>query len=103
MKTYSTQQKYIDYLEKAIWNCNVTAPYDPTSKVWKCRNNQYKCKNTNKFFNVKTGTFLANTKIQFPYWFIAFWYVSNHKKGMAALQLRKEIQCIPPYSVVYDS
>jgi len=64
IKTFNTEQKCIDFLEQKIWNGYVISPYDPDSKVYKCKNNQYKCKNTKKFFNVKTGTFLKNTKIK---------------------------------------
>ncbi|CAI2187247.1 6729_t:CDS:2 [Funneliformis geosporum] len=28
-----------------------TSPFDPTSQVYKCANNRYRCKNTGKYFN----------------------------------------------------
>ena len=55
VKTFNTQQKCIDYLEKIRWKGNVISPFDPSSKVYKLKNNQYRCKNTDKDFNVKTG------------------------------------------------
>jgi hypothetical protein len=61
INAFDTEQKCIDYLEKLRWNNNVVSPYDSDSKVWKCKNNQYKCKNTGKSFNVKTATLFENS------------------------------------------
>jgi transposase-like protein len=67
-----------------------TSPLDPTSKVYKCKNNRYKCKNTGKYFNVKTGTIFECTKIRLQTWFYAF-YVFDRKKGISSPELSKEI------------
>ncbi len=71
MHTFSDEQKCIDYLESVIWNGNPVSPFDPSSKVYKCKDNRYRCKNTGKYFNVKTGTIFEGTKIKLQYWFIA--------------------------------
>lgn len=56
-KAFPTEQSCIDYLEKVIWNGKPVSPYDPTSKVYKlAKKNQYRCKNTDKEFNIKTNT-----------------------------------------------
>ena len=47
-KTFPDEQSCIDYLEKVIWDNNPVSPFDPASKVYKCANNRYKCKNTGK-------------------------------------------------------
>ena len=47
-ETFSDEQKCIDFLEQILWNGNPVSPFDPTSKVYKCKNNRYRCKNTGK-------------------------------------------------------
>ena len=88
---FPTEQSCIDYLEQLRWNGNVITPYDPTSVVYKCKNNKYRCKNTLKTFNVKTGTLFDNTKVKLIKWFMAIWLVTSHKKGISSLQLAKDI------------
>ncbi|CAG8602531.1 2816_t:CDS:2 [Ambispora leptoticha] len=56
-----TEQDYINCLEQFRWNGKVVSPFDPTSKVYSCANNWYKCKNTGRRFNVRTGTFLKGS------------------------------------------
>lgn len=91
LKKFPDQQSCIDYLEKIRWNGNVVSPFDPESKVYKCKNNRYKCKNTGKYFNVKVGTMFENTKIKLQKWFVAIYLITAHKKGISSLQLAKDI------------
>ena len=90
INTFSNEQKCIEYLEQIRWNGKVVSPFDPTSKVYKCSKG-YWCKNTNKVFNVKTGTLFENTKIPLQKWFISIWLITSHKKGISSLQLSKDI------------
>lgn len=53
---FPDEQTCIEYLEYVRWEGNVVSPYDPSSKVYKCKGNNYKCKNTGQYFNAKTGT-----------------------------------------------
>lgn len=90
INTFPSEQKCIEYLEQIRWNGKVVSPFDPTSKVYKCSKG-YWCKNTNKVFNVKTGTLFENTKIPLQKWFISIWLITSHKKGISSLQLSKDI------------
>lgn len=90
-KAFPTEQSCIDHLEKLRWNGFVISPFDSTSKVYKCKNNRYRCKNTGKYFNVKTNTLFDNTKIKLRKWFAAIWLVTSHKKGISSLQLSRDI------------
>ena len=91
LAVFPNEQTIINHLEKKRWNGNVASPYDPTSKVYKCANNWYKCKNTKKFFNVKTGTMFARSKLPLRKWFLAFYLFSVHKKGISSCQLAKDL------------
>ena len=70
---------------------SVVSPFDSSSKVYKCANNRYRCKETARYFNVKTGTLFDNTKIGLQKWFLAIWLITSHKKGISSIQLSKDI------------
>lgn len=88
---FSTEQDCINYLELLKWNKLPVSPFDETSTVYKCKNNKYRCKNTGKYFNVKTGTMFENSKIGLHKWFLSIWLVTSHKKGISSMQLARDI------------
>lgn len=91
LKAFPDEQSCINHLEKLQWNGNPVSPFDPTSKVYKCAGNKYKCKNTGKYFNVRTNTIFDNTKIPLQKWFLALYVFSSHKKGISSHQLARDI------------
>lgn len=91
IKTFPTEEACMLYLEQIIWKGIAVSPFDPTSKVYKCKGFKYKCKNTGKYFNVLKGTMFENKKIELQKWFMAVWLVTGHKKGISSLQLAKDI------------
>ena len=91
LQAFPNEQSCIEHLEALRWDGFVISPFDSTSKVYKCKGNKYRCKNTGKYFNVKTATLFDNTKIGLQKWFLAIWLVTSHKKGISSLQLGKDI------------
>ncbi len=91
LKAFPTEQECINHLEQLRWNGNVVSPFDADSKVYKCAGNKYKCKNTGKYFNVKTDTIFDDTKVPLQKWFLALYVFSSHKKGISSHQLAKDI------------
>src|SRR5574344_2873242 len=91
LDTFKDEQSCIEQLEKLMWNGYVVSPFDSTAKVYKCKENRYRCKNTGKYFNVKTNTLFDNTKIPLRKWFVAIYLVTSHKKGISSLQLSRDI------------
>lgn len=91
LDTFKDEQSCIEHLEWLRWNGSVVSPFDPTSVVYKCKNNRYRCKNTGRYFNVKTNTLFDNTKIPLRKWFVAIYLVTSHKKGVSSLQLSRDI------------
>nr|WP_312390943.1 hypothetical protein [Chryseobacterium sp.] len=91
LQIFSTEQLCIDYLEDLRWGGIVESPFDSLSQVYKCSKNRYRCKNTGKYFNAKTGTMFENSKIGLRKWFLAIWLVTSHKKGISSIQLSKDI------------
>lgn len=91
LQKFPNEQACIDHLEKIRWNGDVVSPFDSESKVYNCAGNKYKCKNTGKYFNVKTQSIFDNTKIPLQKWFLALYVFSSHKKGISSHQLAKDI------------
>lgn len=90
-EVFATEQDCIDHLEHLRWNGNVVSPFDPSSKVYKCKDNKYRCKNTGKYFNVKTNTLFDSSNVPLRKWFAAIWLITCHKKGVSSLQLSRDI------------
>lgn len=91
IKTFDTEQKCIDHLEALRWNGTIISPFDPSSTVYWCSKNTYKCRNSGKYFNVKTGTLFHNTKIDLQKWFVAIWIVSTQNKKINSVALGHEL------------
>lgn len=89
--TFPTEQSCIDHLEWLRWHGNVISPFDSSSVVYKCKDNKYRCKNTGKYFNVKTNTMFDSSKVSLRKWFAGIWLVTCHKRGVSSIQLGKDI------------
>ena len=90
-KRFPDEQSCIDYLEHILWAGTPVSPFDPESKVYKCKNNRYKCKNTGKYFNIRNNTFMEASNIPIQKWLFAIWVVTSHKKGISSMQLSRDI------------
>ena len=90
-ETFPNEESCIRYLEKLRWKNGVVSPFDKTSKVYKCKNNRYRCKNTGKYFDAKTGTVFAKTKLPLRYWFYAMFLFLAHKRGVSSCQLARDL------------
>jgi len=91
LNTFPDEHSCIAHLEALRWNCAITSPFDATSTVYALKNNRFKCRNSNKYFNVRTGTIFEDTKLPLQKWFIALYVFSNHKKGISSHQLAKDL------------
>lgn len=91
LKAFPDEQTCTNHLEQLRWNGDVVSPFDETSTVYKCKDNKYRCKNTGKYFNVKTNTIFDNTKLLLQKWFLAIYIVTSHKKSISSLQLSRDI------------
>ncbi len=87
---FTDEETCLRYLEGRRWQGNPVSPFDPSSKVYKCKDNQYRCKNTGKYFNVKYGTMFHRSSVPLRKWFMAMW-LTTHRKGISSVQLGKDI------------
>ena len=91
-KRFPDEQSCIRYLEWIVWKGHPVSPFDPTSKVYKCKNNQYKCKNTGKLFNVRYGTLFHRSSVPLLKWYVAIWMFMTSGKGLSSVRLSKDIE-----------
>ena len=88
---FPDEESCIRYFEKMRWGDEIVSPYDASSKIYKCGNGKYKCKNTGRYFDVRTGTAFANTKLPMRAWFYAMMLFLSHKRGISSCQLAKDL------------
>lgn len=91
MMAFPDEASCVAYLEKLRWKNGVVSPFDASSKVYKCTNGKYKCRNTGKYFDVKTGTAFAGTKLSLRTWVFAIFIFMSHKRGISSCQLARDL------------
>lgn len=91
LETFPDEQSCINHLEQLRWEHFVVSPFDAASKVYTCPNNTYKCKNSGKYFNAKTGTIFHNSKVALQKWFVAIWLITKQDKNITSVALGKEL------------
>lgn len=91
MEMFPDEESCIRYFENLRWGDKVVSPFDPTSKVYKCANGKYKCRNTGKYFNVKTRTVFESTKLPLRLWVYAIFIFMSHKRGISSCQLARDL------------
>ncbi|WP_426670547.1 IS1595 family transposase [Mucilaginibacter sp. McL0603] len=88
---FPDEQACINHLEQIRWGGLVVSPFDASSTVYKCKSNRFKCRNTNKYFNARTGTIFEDSNIKLMKWFMALYVFSSHKKGISSYQLARDL------------
>ena len=89
---FPDEESCILHLEKLRWKGNVVSPFDPNSKVYCCTENRYRCRNTGKYFNVKTNSLFYNSRIELQKWFIAIWLVNYSEKPISSSALSADLK-----------
>ncbi len=89
LNRFPDEKSCIAELEKIRWNGIVTSPFSENSKVYYCHNGKYKCRDSGKYFNVKTNTIFHNSRIGLQKWFIAIWIMSVEKEAITSVELAK--------------
>jgi transposase-like protein len=87
IKAFPDENSCITHLEELRWNGIVISPFDSISKVYSCSNNRFRCKNSRKYFNAKTGTLFHNSKIELQKWFIAIWLITHEGRKISSIEL----------------
>ena len=92
IESFPDEHSCIKHLESLRWkNGKIISPFDKASKVYACKGNRYRCKNSGKYFNVKTATLFDNTKVNLQKWFLAIWLTTTQDRDISSVQLSKDI------------
>lgn len=89
---FPTEMSCRKHLEDLRWNGTIISPFDSNSKVYVCKQNQYRCSNTKKYFNVKTNTLFHNSNLSLQKWFIAIWLVTTNQKNITSVALARTLK-----------
>lgn len=93
-KYFSTEESCVQYFTDIRWKDGVFCPHcgNKTKNIYKFADNKrYKCGACLQQFTVRVGTIFEDSKLPLQKWLIAFWLVTNHKKGGSSLQLSRDI------------
>lgn len=90
----------VEFLEQQRWGDAPACPRCGAAEVYKMtsvdglRNKDYRwrCKGCKKMFTVRTGTIFEESRLPLRVWVYAFWKACSSKKGIAALQLAREME-----------
>jgi transposase-like protein len=55
------------------------------------RHMRWRCRDCGKLFSVRTGTVMEDSRLPLRHWVHAFWRACASKKGVAALQIQREL------------
>jgi transposase-like protein len=89
--SFPTEAECLQYLEKLRWNGIVTSPFKANSKVYYCSLGKYKCRDSGKYFNAKTGTMFHHSRISLQKWFMAIWLMAIEKNAITSVDMAKEL------------
>lgn len=88
---FPDEESCMKHLEMMRWNGIVVSPFSQNSKVYHCSDGKYKCRNSGKYFNAKTGTIFHNSRIGLQKWFIAIWIMAIEKNPITSVDMAKKL------------
>src|ERR1700728_3205680 len=95
----------VEFFEQKIWNGTPTCPHCQSTKVYQMkdfatgqRNKRFlwRCHDCKKQFTVRVGTVLEESRIPLRHWAYAFWRAVTSKKGVSALEIKRQCQISYP-------
>jgi transposase-like protein len=94
------EQAAVDFLEEQRWSetgpccprCGDTDVYKMTDRKTGERSRRFLwlCKGCKRQYTVRTGTVYEDSRIPLKHWCYAFWKACSSKKGVSALQIKRE-------------
>ena len=82
------------YLKDMRWGDIIPeSPFNIHSKVYECAGGKYKCKDTGKYFTVKTGTIFEGSNMSLLKWFEGMYLLTNVKTNkISTYQLARALE-----------
>ena len=93
------ESKAAAFLEEQRWGGSPSCPLCGSAEVYRMmsgeqRNKDYRwrCKACRKMYSVRTKSVLEESRLPLRVWVFAIWKAASSKKGIAALQLSREME-----------
>lgn len=93
------ETKAVEFLEKQRWCDDPKCPRCESKDVYQMRDRKtgernkdfrWRCRGCGKQYTVRTGTVFEDSRIALTHWCLAFWRACSSKKGVSALQIKRE-------------
>ena len=101
----SSELAAVNFLEEKIWQGTPHCPHCEATSVSQLmdaktggRNKRFlwKCHACDKQFTIRVGTVMEESRIPLRHWVYAMWRSATSKKGMAALEIKRQCQISYP-------
>src|SRR5260370_22572912 len=90
---FGTEKQCREALEQMRWPNGVKCLRCQSEKVYRIHTrNLFRCESCEYQFCAKTGTIFHDSHLPLPKWFAAIYLMSESKKGMSALQLKRTLK-----------
>lgn len=92
MQVFGDEQACIDHFRAIRWKDGAFCPHCGSTRVYHFSDNRsHKCGDCRKRFSIRVGTIFEDSKLPLRVWFMAIFFISSHKKGIASTQLAKDL------------
>lgn len=94
----------VEFFEEQIWHGKPVCPHCKSAKVYQMkdasgqRNKRFlwRCHDCKDQFTIRIGTVLEESRIPLRHWVYAFWRAASSKKGVSALEIKRQCQISYP-------
>ena len=91
-RAFPDEPTCIRHFRAIRWAHGAFCPYCGSTKIYNFSDDRtHKCGDCRQRFSIKVGTIFEDTKLGLRKWFIAIWFLTSHKKGIASAQLARDI------------
>lgn len=89
----------VEFLEKQRWSDNPACPRCGDMNIYQMLNSKtgerqanfrWRCRGCKEQFTVRIGTVFEDSRIPLRHWCFAFWRASTSKKGVSALEIKRQ-------------
>lgn len=95
VQKFDTEEKAEQWFIEARWNnipqCPKCESYDVRTNEKAAMKKRFFCRPCAKYFSVKTGTSMENSKVPLSKWAIAIYLYSTDLKGVSSLKLHRDL------------
>ena len=95
----SDETAAVEFLEKMRWGNSPACPHCGVFNVYQMLNSKtgerqvnyrWRCRDCKEQFTVRIGTVFEESRIPLKHWCYAFWRASTSKKGVSALEIKRQ-------------